>query len=98
MATDPNLWRTLRVGDRIRFVEYPREFLQPGYCIFPETIRVYRKLLKRKSPLRAYEIDEYSSPWIRCRFVGRNGKLEWHFLSVNHDGFVKVIPRAKRRN
>ena len=96
MATDPNLWHTLRAGDYIRFVEYPLEFLQPGYFVHPETEEVYKRLLKRKSPLRVYEIDEYGSPWIRFRFVRQNEKCEWHFLSVNHSGFVKIIPRAKR--
>ncbi len=96
MSTDPELWRSLRVGDRVRLVEYPPEFLQPGSCIFPETIRVYKKLLKRKASLRIREIDEYGSPWIACRFRRRNGMYEWHFLSLNHDGIVKVKSRKRR--
>ncbi len=96
MSTDPELWRSLRVGDRIRLVEYPPEFLQPGYCIHPDTVRVYKKLLKRKTSLRVYEIDEYDSPWIACRFRGRDGRYEWHTLRVDHDGIVKVQSRKRR--
>jgi hypothetical protein len=95
MKTDPNLWRELRVGDRIRFVEYPREFLRPGYFIHRETVRVYRKLLKRKRPLSVWEIDEYGAPWVACRFRLRNGKYEHHTLKVNHDGFVRVRSRNR---
>lgn len=97
MSTDPHLWRTFRVGDRIRLVEFPREFTRPGYVIFPETVRVYRKLLKRKSPLRVWMIDEYDAPWILCRFRRRNGKYEVHSLKVDHDGFVRVKPRNNKR-
>lgn len=93
MSTDPNLWRSFRVGDRIRLVEYPREFLRPGYLIFPETVRVYKKLLKRKSPLRICEIDEWNLPWVQFRFRRRSGAYEWHSLAVNHDGFVRVKSR-----
>lgn len=97
MATDPNLWRTLRVGDYIRFVEYPREFLQPGYSVHPETEDVYKRLLERCTPSRVWLIDEYNAPWIACRFRQANGRYEQHTLKVDHDGFVKVEPPKKRR-
>jgi len=97
MSKKIELWRTLKVGDYIRLVEYPPEFLQPGCVIFPETIRVYKKLVKRKRPLRISNIDEYGLPWIRCRFPIRNGRYEWHFLAMNHDGIVKVKRRKNRR-
>lgn len=96
MSTDPELWRSLRVGDRVRLIEYPTEFLQPGYYIHPDTVRVYKGLLRRKTPLRVYEIDEYDSPWIACRFRRRNGGYEWHTLRVDHDGLAKVKSRNRR--
>jgi hypothetical protein len=95
MAAEIALWRTLKVGDKIRLVEYPPEFLQPGYVIFPETVCVYKKLLKRKSPLVVREIDEYGLPWVHCRFRQRNGRYEWHSLAVNHDGIAKVNRRKR---
>jgi hypothetical protein len=87
------LWRRLRVGERIRLTEIPPEFLQEGYTIHQETMRVYKKLLARKRPLRIWMIDEYGHPWIQCRFRRKNGTWEWHTLAFNHDGYVRVQPR-----
>jgi hypothetical protein len=91
--TDPNLWRSLEPGDRVRLVHL-REFLQPGYLIYPETLRVYRKLLARRRPLRIAGIDEWGHPWVVVRFRRRNGQWESHWLSLNHDGLVRVRPRG----
>jgi hypothetical protein len=91
--TDPNLWRTLKLGDRVRLVHI-REFLQPGYVILPETMRVYSKLLARRGSLRVAWIDEYDQPWVVVRFRRKNGRYETHWLSVNHDGLVRVRSRG----
>jgi hypothetical protein len=93
MGKGKELWRTLKVGDRIRLVEMPPEFLQEGYIILPETVRVYRKLLARGRHLRIREIDEYGHPWIWCRFRRKNGGWECHALAVNHDGLARVTRR-----
>jgi hypothetical protein len=93
MAKRKELWRTLKVGDRVRLVEMPPEFLQPGYRIFPETLRVYKKLVARGRPLRIWQIDEWGHPWIWCRFRRKNRRWEWHTLAVNHDGIAKVKAR-----
>jgi hypothetical protein len=89
------LWRGLKVGDRIRLTEIPSEFLQEGYFIHRDTMRVYKKLLARRRPLRIYEIDEYGYPWIMCRFPRKDDQWEWHTLAFNHDGFVRVKTRKR---
>jgi hypothetical protein len=91
------LWRTLRVGDRVRLTEIPPEFLQEGYVIFPETMRVYKKLLARRRSLRVFEIDEYGAPWIKCRFRRKNGTWEWHWLAIDHDGIARVSKKHSAR-
>ena len=88
------LWKELRVGDRVRLTEMPPEFLQEGYYIQRHTMRVYKKLVARRRPLRVYKIDEYGYPWVECRFRRKNGKYEMHWLAFNHDGFVRVQSRA----
>jgi hypothetical protein len=92
------LWRQLKVGDRVRIFEYPPEFSQPGYFVHRDTRRVYKKLIARGSPLRIFEIDAWGSPWICCRFRRKNGSWERHFLSINHDGLVRVKSRKSREN
>ena len=71
----------LKVGDWIKIIAIPGEGI-PNYTIFPETIRVYKKLVARKRPVRIREIDEYGSPWFRCKFRRRNGAWEIHELVV----------------
>ncbi len=92
-ATNPNLWRSLKPGDRVRLVHL-REFLQPGYVIYPETMRVYKKLLARRRSLRIGGIDEYGHPWALVRFRRKNGRYETHWLSLNHDGLVRIRSRG----
>jgi hypothetical protein len=89
------LWRTLKVGDKVRLSEYPPEFLRPGYQIHRDTKRVYKRLVARGRPLRVFQIDEYGAPWIHCRIRGKSGRLEDHWLAINHDGLVRVRPRRK---
>ncbi len=96
MVKTRELWRTLRVGDKIRLIEIPPEFLQKGYSIDPGTMRVYKKLLARRRPLRIAEIDEYGIPWIRCRFRRKNGPWESHWLAFDHSGMVRLKPHKKR--
>jgi hypothetical protein len=88
------LWRTLKVGDRVRLVEYPPEF-RPGYQIHPDTVSVYKKLIARGRSMRVYWLDHCGAPWIRCRFRRRNGQWEHHYLCLCHDGISRVKPRVR---
>ena len=94
MAKSKELWRTLRVGDKVRITEIPAEFLTPGYTIFPETMRAYKRLIARRRPLRIARIDEWGLPWVDFQFQLKDGRWEYHSLAINHDGLVKV--QAKR--
>ena len=70
------IWRALKVGDRVRLTEIPPEFLQNDYIIHRNTMRVYRKLVARRRPLRVYQIDKYGCPWVMCRFRLKEGRWE----------------------
>ena len=91
------LWRTLRVGDKVRLTKVPPEFLREEYSIHRDTMRVYKKLLARRRPLRIYSIDEYGYPWVECRFRLKDGSLVYHWLAFNHGGLVRVRPRVAKR-
>jgi hypothetical protein len=94
MDTDPNLWKRLKVGDRVRHVHVPTEFSRPGYLIYRDTLRAYRRVIARGGPQRIFQIDAWGVPWISFRFRMKNGNWEGHELAVNHDGLVLVRPRA----
>jgi hypothetical protein len=84
----------LKVGDRVRLVEYPPEFLRPGIYMHRDTVRVYKRLVARRRSLRVAWIDEDGGPWIECRFRRKNGKWEQHFLLLNHRGLARVKCRT----
>jgi hypothetical protein len=90
------IWKSLRIGDRVRLVEYPPEFQTPGYCVHRETVRVYRRLLKRNRALRVSWIED-GQPWVLVRFRRPRGGWETHSLALNHDGIARVQPRPKEQ-
>jgi len=89
------LWRSLRVGDRVRLTEIPPEFLQPGFFLHRSTMQAYKKLVARHRPLRVSKIDEFGFPWVHFRFRMKDGRWEHHWLAINHGGLVRV--RSRRR-
>ena len=87
-------WKKLRVGDRIRFVRLPTFNGESGPGLHAETRHLYEKLIARGRPSRVFQIDEYRLPWIRCQFRRKNGRIEYHWLAVNDDSWVKVKSRS----
>jgi len=87
-------WKKLRVGDRVRFVSMPTEFSRPGYYVHRDTLRVYRRLIQRRRAVRVVYLDDWKLPWIRCQFRCKDGRIEYHSLAINHDGWDRVRPRA----
>jgi hypothetical protein len=91
-------WMELKIGDLIRFVHMPTGFSRRNcHC---DTLRVYKRLIERRRPVRvAYfrEWGEFKTPWIRCQFRRKDGRIDYHSLMINHDGWVRVIPRKRAR-
>jgi hypothetical protein len=79
----------LKVGDRIRVVEYPPDFQQPGFHVHDETAEIYRHLIAEKAILTVSRIDETGYPWVEFTRTNDIGETEWHSLMVNHDGLEK---------
>lgn len=89
-------WRKLRVGDRIRFVRMPTGFSRQN-C-HRDTLRVFQRLIERRRPVRVAFFGEWGKwkvPWIRCQFRRKDGRIEYHSLAINHDGWVRVVPRKR---
>lgn len=91
-------WRKLRVGDRIRIVRLPSGVDAPGYQFPACTRRLYERLIERGRPLRISWIDEWKHPWIECQFKHSDGVWHSHILSVDDDSWVRVKPRAQRKD
>jgi hypothetical protein len=86
-------WRGLRIGDRVRIIRMPSDASTPGVSFFPETRRLYRKLIARSRPVRVFQIDEYGHPWVQCRFRLKDGRWEHHWLAIHDDSWVRVRSR-----
>jgi hypothetical protein len=89
--------RKLKVGDRVRLVHLPREYV-PRHRLHRDTRGLYKYLLQRRRPVTVHEIDYMGLPWIRCQLRGRSGKMEHHFLLIGTEtGWAKVKRRRKQR-
>jgi len=90
----PELWKGLKVGDRVRFVRMPSGVDAPGYTFARETRRLYEQLIARSRPARVCRVDGDGLPWIQCRFRRRNGRWQYHWLAINDDSWVRVRERT----
>jgi hypothetical protein len=88
---DPSI---LSVGDLVRFVALPREWLKPDCVIAREDIQFMKAMLKRAWPSRVVNIDEYGVPWIYAR-VRERGKLRLHSWGIlESSGWRRVNRRG----
>jgi hypothetical protein len=95
MADNCDHWRTFKVGDLVRVVEFAKEFRAPG-ALHVESRRAYKYLLNRRRPLTVSMIDEYGLPWTEFQYRGRGGRMGYHSWALNHSGLVLV--KRKRRS
>jgi hypothetical protein len=51
--------KSLKVGDRVRFVSIPTEWSQPGFTVQRCVRSFMKKMIRRAWPSRVSEIDEY---------------------------------------
>src|SRR6516164_5054356 len=88
----------LRVDDRIRIIGIPGAG-DLNYYLHRDTKRAYKELIARGRSLGIVKIDEYGDPWFAFRFRMKNGKWEYHWLSIlaSDDNWAPVIPRGKRK-
>ena len=88
--TDPELWRRLKVGDRIRLVDLDS---LKWNTLHLETKQAYKYLLNRRRPVVVYKVDEDGLPWVSFRSRGKNGRRRHDHMAMNHGGIVIVKPR-----
>jgi len=85
--------RTLKVGDKIRFISIPAEWASPTWKVPKESRRFMQHMLTRRFPSRVYEIDEHGFPWIAARLQIK-GKIEHHTWAIKEStGWRKVHKR-----
>ncbi|MBL8899889.1 MAG: hypothetical protein JNM84_19815 [Planctomycetes bacterium] len=77
-------WRSLKVGDRIRFRRLPSEWQQPGFVVPSETVELYHRLIQCRRSFRVRWI-QHGRPMIRAGFRGANGRIQWECLAVDDD-------------
>ena len=87
--------KTLKVGDLVRFVSLPEAWSRAGYTIQRESIAFMKKMIKRRSPSRVYEIDEYGQPWIAARFRERGRYVSHMWAIMEETGWRRVEQRKK---
>lgn len=92
MAYDPELWKALNLGDRVRVVSWPTEFDQPDYCLHEETREAYEWLLARRCVLTIDRVeyhDGQSYPWADFT-ITTYGVDAYHTMMLNHSGLELI--------
>lgn len=86
----------LSIGDKIRFVARPDEWLQEGFVVQEETLEFMDRVIERGSPSRIAEIDEYGTPWVNVRLKIEN-EWEYHTYGILEEtGWIQVRPRKQK--
>ena len=88
-----NRWQGLRVGDRIRIVRTPIEFLGSRHMAADETRELYELLIACGAVLVVEEICEYNLPWVGYEQTLEDGSIAFHSLAVNDDSWELVDDR-----
>jgi hypothetical protein len=83
--------KTLRVGDKIRFIKRPDEWERPDYYVHTDDRLFMDKLIKRGYPARIFMIDEYGTPWVRVRLQVRNASEHHTWAIMEKTGWVLVL-------
>jgi hypothetical protein len=94
--------KSLKVGDRVRFVAIPTEWSQPDFTVQPCDRSFMKKMICRTWPSRIDKIDEYGQPWISARIREKDGKFHFHSWAIfESTGWRlvnrRVVNRKKRR-
>jgi hypothetical protein len=89
--------KSLRVGDRIRFVAMPDEWSEPDYRLPPMSLRFMKAMLKRTWASRVEEIDELGQPWISAR-IRERGKLHINWWAIQESTGWRKVERRKPRS
>ena len=84
------LWRSLCVGDRIRFAHLPSEMRKPRDSATAHIRRLYEHLIATGIILTVGFIDERNVPRVAYTWVTTPGPDEFHSIEVDHDGFEIV--------
>jgi hypothetical protein len=88
-------WQSLKVGDQIRIIRMPSAESMADYVLPANTRRFYKRLIALKKRLAVYEIDRDGRPWIQCALRRNDGGLDYHFLAVDDDSWVRVKIRRR---
>ena len=86
--------RTLKVGDKIRFISMPDEWAELECHIPRESRRLMEHMLLRRFPSRVCQIDEHGWAGIAVR-LRIDGKIEHHSWAIREKtGWRKVRRRT----
>ena len=85
--------KSLKVGDRVRFVSTPTAWFAPNRVVPREDTDFMKRMIKRTWPSRVYKIDYLGYPWIRAN-MWHGKKPVFHFWMITDiDGWRKVDSR-----
>ena len=71
--------KSLKVGDKIRFISIPLEWNESGFQVLPESKEFMNDLIKQNAVVVKIRIDEYCNPWFEVDICSgkSNGENSW---------------------
>jgi hypothetical protein len=87
--------RRLKVGDQVRFVAIPDEWLRRNRALHRDSLAFMKNMISRKSPSRIWRIDDSGYPWIRARMMYR-GKPHYHSWLITESSGWRLVRRRTR--
>lgn len=81
------IWKRLKVGDRVRVVAWPKELIRNRLNV--ETRELYDWLIANNCVLTIVEIDSVGLPYGMIRRVD-GGIEQSEYLALNHDG-IEIV-------
>ena len=82
--------KTLKVGDRVKFVSLPEEWKTPGYLLPAEDAAFMKAMVARTWPSRVYKIEEDGAPWIAARMKQR-GIMHHHSWGIYEETGWRLV-------
>lgn len=85
--------RTLKVGDRVRFISIPKEWADSKCVVHEESRAFMEAMINRRHASRICEIDADGAPWIRAR-MKEGDRWAHHSWAITESTGWRLVKRT----
>ena len=82
--------KSLKIGDKIKFISVPSEWNNPDFMLYPESKEFMDDLINQNAIVVINRIDEYQNAWFDVVIVSGKSKGENSWAVFESSGWVFV--------